>query len=90
MNRITGRYETYYYSCRDGFYVQIELDKEDDQGKIYNCCLWHKDYGTKTFMCGIPRFQKGKDTPYQRSEIEEIIEASLDDDIDSYIEEVFD
>ena len=53
MNRITGRYETYYYSCRDGFYVQIELDKEDDQGEIYNCWLWHKDYGTKTFMCGI-------------------------------------
>ncbi len=65
------------YECKKGFYVDVVYD-----GITYEAWIYHKAYGQKMLMFGITA-QNGK------SIIMEMIKSTIDNSINSYINNVF-
>ena len=64
------------------FRVDIVLDTD---GMVYSAWLYHKEYGVKELMFGIPMFQSGGG--FQTlEEMEELVEHNLKQYIHSYEE----
>lgn len=68
------KFKTFGYD--DGFRMDIVITENNYEGWIY-----HKDYGVKKFMFGLPKFQQTYD------EALEIFSYNVDEYIESYIEE---
>lgn len=71
--------ETYRLSLFDGFLVEIEETESE-----YAAYLYHEEYGIKMLMYGMPKEQQSK------AEFMEIVEYSVDDYIQCYVEEYMD
>ena len=70
---------TYSLSLFEGFLVEIEETESE-----YAAYLYHEEYGIKMLMYGMPKEQQGK------SEFMEIVEYSVDDYIEVYVDEYMD
>ncbi len=68
--------ESKVYEHDDDWRIEIVIDDED-----YEAWLWHKDYGIKSLMFGCPKEQQDYDY------FLELVEFSIPDYIEGYLEE---
>lgn len=95
MNEITQKFRFHTFEVNNdeipkGFMVDIIEGYDDENwpnfGIIYNCWLYHKDYGVKEFVFGFPEENGNKKHPIE--DVIEILEINLltDNYIDNYYE----
>ena len=91
MLNVTKLFETRTYSIGQGWFCDIQLDKQNPKcGETYECYLWHDRYGIKMQMFGLPKKQSNRKESYGWEEIEDIVLANVDAAMEDYEDQYMD
>lgn len=81
--------ETITYDVDEGFMIDAVYDPDRE---MYEAWLYHKDYGVKMSMFGLPKKQKNMNKVLDHKEFMDIIRNNLEHEgyIPLYVEKYFD